>query len=217
VPCRWGRAKLTFHVLPCLFFRPEEVERLEVHHPGDEHAGEHQDLGVEIHHVPVVELAGEGYLLLRVCELILQVHEVLAGPQLGVVLGHGEEVAQGPGHHVVGFGGLLGPAGALQSSAGLCHPLEHLAFVSGVALHGLHQIGDQARSPLELHVDAGPGFVHPHTGADETVVHAGHDKPQEHDDADYDHDDDDRCQHGPSSLPSDTRSLFDAAHRIRSE
>ena len=103
--------------------------------------------GFVVQDVGVVELPSEGDLLLDVGKLLLQVPEVLCRLQLGVVLGDGEEVAQGAGQHVVGGGGVLDVARLLKRRPGLRYFLEGLTFVLGVALHGLDQVGHQAGAP----------------------------------------------------------------------
>ena len=57
------------------------------------------------------------------------------------------------------------------------HHLQRLALVPGVALHGLHEIGDEVVPPLELDVDAGPALLHELREAGEAVV--GGDEPDE--------------------------------------
>src|SRR5664279_1678670 len=54
--------------------------------------------------------------------------------------------------------------------------------MGGIALHRLHQIGDQVVALLELHVDVGEGLVGPLPHSDEAVVDT--DGP----DHDYDND-----------------------------
>ncbi len=58
--------------------------------------------------------------------------------------------------------------------------------MGGVALHRLHQIGDQVVALLQLHVDVGEGLVGPLPEAHQAVVDAGHDQPGDDDDDDQD-------------------------------
>ena len=84
-------------------------------HAGDQARGEHLGDGVEVAHVGVVEAAGGLDAVLGLDQLLLQVHEVAVGLELGVALGDGEQRFQGAdervlvaglGLFILGFGGI---------------------------------------------------------------------------------------------------------------
>src|SRR5438552_4663237 len=78
------------------FLDLEELPRREMTHPRDDARGKRLDLRVQRGHLVVVELTGVGDLRLGAGELLLQREEVLVRLQVWVVLGHGQQLAQGP-------------------------------------------------------------------------------------------------------------------------
>src|SRR5262245_8169210 len=107
-----------------LVFQLEELHRLEVEHPAD-HVGREDRQGlVVLADRVVVVLAGEADLVLGAGELLLELHEVLVGLQVGIGLGHGEELAQRPGQGVLGAGLVANPRGVDRLLAGLDHALQ---------------------------------------------------------------------------------------------
>ena len=57
--------------------------------------------------------------------------------KIGVSLGHGEELAQGAGQHVVGFHLGFGRGGAYGGVARVDHGGKRVLLVFGIALDGL--------------------------------------------------------------------------------
>src|SRR4028119_680535 len=83
------------HRLPLGPLRLEILLLREAHRPGEEDRRKALYLGVVGAHGVVVVLPSEGDLVLRRGQLFLEVHEHPVGAELGVALGHGEEVADG--------------------------------------------------------------------------------------------------------------------------
>src|SRR5918996_163637 len=69
----------------------------EAHGTGEDDRGEALDLGVVGLDRVVVVLPREGDLVLRRRELLLEVDQDRVGTELRIILGHGEQVTDGPG------------------------------------------------------------------------------------------------------------------------
>src|SRR4028119_2021306 len=83
------------HGLPLWPLRLEVLLLREAHRPGEEDRREALYLRVVGADGVVVVRPGEGDLVLRRGQLFLEIHEHPVGAELGVALGHGEEVADG--------------------------------------------------------------------------------------------------------------------------
>src|SRR6185312_13276381 len=94
-------------------------------------------------------------------EIALQLEEIAAGFQIGVILGQREQPAERSRQRAFGLRTLRDVAlrQRLRRRAHLRDFLEHAALVRRVALDGLHQVTDQVGAALELDVDAAPGLV----------------------------------------------------------
>lgn len=100
------------------------------------------------------------------------------GLELGIRLGHRDEAIERAGERRLALDALAELVARLHhAGARRDHHLQRLALVPGVALHGLHEIGDEVVPPLELDVDAGPALLHELREAGEAVV--GGDEPDE--------------------------------------
>src|SRR5918998_199164 len=87
--------------------------------PGEENRREALYLRVVRADRVVVVLPGEGDLVLRRRELLLEVHEHPVGAELGVALGHREEVADGAAEACLGLGLLPNSLRLHRPRAGL--------------------------------------------------------------------------------------------------
>ena len=165
----------------------EELLLLEPERVRDHVRRERLDPAVVVLHVRVVEAPGGLDPVLRVGQFLLERQEVLVRLQVGVVLGHGEQLARGRPR----TGPRRRPAGRRPrrprgERPGPGHLLEHLALVRRVALHGLHEVGDQVVPAAQLGVDVRPGVAHQVPLAHEPVVGNDQGKADQHDDADRD-------------------------------
>ena len=128
----------------------------------------------------------------QVAEVALQLEEIAAGFQIGIILRQREQPAERGRQRAFGLRALLDVAlrQRLRRRAHLGHLFQHAALVRRIALDGLHQIADQVGAALELDVDAAPGFVGHLAGAHQPVESNGgveHDRggnceenPEEH-------------------------------------
>src|SRR6266542_2836376 len=82
----------------------EELPWREPAHPGHDARREALDERVQLRHLVVVELTGEGDLRFGPGQLLLERQEVLAGLELGVVLRHRDQAADPAGQLVLGLG-----------------------------------------------------------------------------------------------------------------
>ncbi len=166
----------------------EELLRLEAERAGEQGGRELLDARVVLLH-RVVEKAARGRdLVLDVGELGLQLLEVLAGLEVGIGLAQCEQLSQRAGKRVLGRS-LRGNAARLRRHRGIAclhHRFQRAALVAGIALHGLHQVGDEVVALFGLHVDVGEGLVDPLPHGDEAVV--DHHDPQRGDDDEADDD-----------------------------
>src|SRR3954452_19703041 len=159
-------------------------------HRGDEVAREGLDPGVERPDVRVVEAPAGGDPVLDLGELALQLLEQRAGLEVRVRLGDREQLAQGPGEHVL----LLGLHGRPSTRCGggrprSGHGLERAALVGGVPLDRRDQVGHEVVPSGQLDVDLAPRLLHQVALSDEAVVG----------DDERDHEQDDDAQHDPQA------------------
>ena len=99
-------------------------------------------------------------------ELCLQIAEVGVGFQLRIVLRHHQQ--PGKGSRQLSLGGLelrerlgvvdqlRGRLDAADLGAGIGDPQQHILFLGGKPLYGVHQVGNQVRAALVLVQDLGP-------------------------------------------------------------
>src|SRR6266516_2414757 len=172
----------------------EVVAPAEAEDPGQQRVGEGLNRGVVLPDRAVVMLPGETDLVLGGGQLLMELHDILVGLELRVVLHEGEELTQGSGQEILCLGRLRGAGRSLLLSsdggiAGLDDASERRLLELHVALHGVDQVGDQVMPPLELNADLVPGLVDHVPQADEPVVH---EDQEERDDRDDDQDDPER-------------------------
>ena len=128
----------------------------------------------------------------------MQRQEVLVGLQVGVVLGDREQLPKSGHERPLGRCLLgRGPGGGRRHRTGLRDVLEDLAFVGGVAPHGLDEVGDEVVSAPELRVDVRPGVPHEVPLRNESVV--ARDPPE--DDQQEHGEQDDQDPHDAGSFP----------------
>src|SRR5215510_3207082 len=160
----------------------EEFRFLEVEHQGDDRRGKRLHAPVVILNVRVVEAAGRLDTVLGVGEFALQGEEVLVRLQLGVILGHREQPAEGLDEWPLG-GGLSSwrlPTGGGGGGSGVGDPFEYLAFVRSVSFDGLDEVGDQVVAPAQFGVDVRERVLDQVPLADEPVVGDGQAESRQH-------------------------------------
>ncbi len=159
------------------------------------------DPAVQVADVAVEDAAGSLDAVLGGRQLPLQLEEVPVGPQVGVGLGHGEELLQAVDQEVLDRRLLLGGTGRGDGLApGPDDRLEGVPLVCGVALHGGDQVGDQVVPAAQLGVHGGPRVVDQLALQGEAVVGQPHPAGHEHGRAD-------QGQHGRAhSRPGPTTS-----------
>src|SRR5437667_298091 len=190
----------------------EVVAPAEAEDPGQQRVGEGLNRGVVLPDRAVVVLPGEADLVLGGGQLLLELHDVLVGLELRVILDESEELAQGSGQEVLRLGRLGGAGRSLLlrgdgGVTGLDDASERRLLELHVALHGVDQVGDQVVPPLELHADLVPGLVDHVPQADQAVVHKDQ---EERDDRDDDQDDPERGHRRVTPL---ARGLTDESYQ----
>src|SRR5919106_286878 len=118
----------------------EELPRDEAGEPGHDERRELLGDRVVLHDLVVVELPRERDLALGRGQLFLESQEVLVRLQVGVVLGHREQLPEVPRDVGLGGGLILHGAGGDGPGACLSDLLEQPPFVRGVSAHGLDQV-----------------------------------------------------------------------------
>jgi hypothetical protein len=165
-------------------FDLEEFGGEEAEHAGKNHVGENLAGGVVGHDGVVVSLTGEADFVLGRGELLGELHHILVGFEIGVLLGDDHEAGEGAAEagfggkeafHRVAIGGIGGDGGGGGGGdvAGFDHGLERGALVLHVALGGLNEIRDEVVAALELDVDLGEGVFEAVAKGDQAVVDAG--------------------------------------------
>ena len=175
--------------------------------PGDQAGGERLLRGVVgLHHGVVVPARG-GDLVLGVGQLVLQPLEVLAGAQLRVGLGDGEQPAQRRARLAGRIGRAGHPLRRQRAGPGLGQLLEQARLVRRVGLDRLHQVRDQVGAPLQLDVDPREALVGLVAQPHQPVVGVHQPQQHQHDQHDdHDHDDHGQKPTGPARLQWDTRN-----------
>src|SRR3712207_9152430 len=92
------------------------------------------------------------YTTLFRSQLLLEVENHPVRAELGVVLRHREQVADGPGEPCFGLRLLPGRLGLHRLRAGPRYLREDLLLLAEVLLHALEEVGDQVVPTLELDV-----------------------------------------------------------------
>src|SRR5215203_6657290 len=134
----------------------------------------------------VVVLPGEGDLVLRRGELLLEVYQYRVGAEIWIVLGDREQVPDGPGEPGLGLGLLSRRLGLHGLGAGLRYLRKHVLLLAEILLHTFEEVRDQIVSPLELHVYLPVRLLDLITSPHEPVVGGDGVDHEYH----YDHDDD---------------------------
>ena len=174
-------------------FDLKEFGGLEAKHAGEDDVGKHFASRVVGHDAVVVGLTGEGDFVFSRSEFLGELHHILVGLEIGVLLGDDHEAGEratqaGLGReqafHGVAIGGVGG--GRLSGGGGdvarLDDGFERGALVLHVALGGFDEVGNEIVAALELHVDLSVGVFETVAQGDEGIVDAG--DPE----ADDDHD-----------------------------
>ena len=187
-------------------FDLEKFGGLESEHAGENHVRENFAGGVIGHDGVVVGLAGEADFVFGRGEFLGELHHVLVGFKVGILLGDDHEAGEGAAEagfggeeafHGVTIGGIGGDGGGGGGGdvAGFDDGFERAALVLHVALGGLDEIGDEIVAALELDVDLGEGVFETVTETDEGVVDAG--DPESGDEEDGEDDaENDEDEHG---------------------
>jgi hypothetical protein len=193
-------------------FDLEEFGGLESEHAGENHVGENLAGGVVGHDGVVVGLTREADFVLGRGELLGELHHVLVGFEIGVLLGDDHEAGEGAAEagfgrkqtfHRVAIGGIGGDGGGGGGGdvTGLDDGFERGALVLHVALGGLDEVGDEIVAALELDVDLGEGVFEAIAEGDEGVVDAG--DPERGDEKNGEDDaEDDKDKHGSVGVRS---------------
>src|SRR5918997_836614 len=147
------------HGLPLGSLGFEVLLLREAHGPGEEHRGEALYPGVVGADGVVVVLTGEGDPVLRRGELLLEIHEHPVRPELGVVLGDGEEVADGAGEARLAPSLLAHRLRLHRAGAGLGDLGQDLLLLAEVLLDAFEEVWDQVVATLELDVDLAVRFL----------------------------------------------------------
>ena len=143
---------------------------LEAEHAGENHIREDLAGGVIGHDGVVVGLAGEADFVLGRGELLGELHHVLVGFEIGVLLGDDHEAGERAAEagfggeealHGVAIGGIGGDGGGGGGGdvTGFDDGFERAALVLHVALGGFDEIRDKVVAALELDVDLGEGVI----------------------------------------------------------
>ena len=167
-------------------FNLEEIRLVKVEHAGNDVAGEHLDLVVELEYRIVITLAHGADAVFRVGEFPLELEEVGVGLEVGVVFDHDIEVAESLAQLAFGLGLVAHTLCVLREVTGLGDVFEGIALVGHVALGGFDEVGDEVVAALEDYIDLGPGFFNAIAQAHEAVIRP-HD-PQADDDGDSEND-----------------------------
>ncbi len=159
---------------------------------GDQIAREGLHQHVLIAHGAVVIAPRHLQFVFQIAEIALQLEEIAAGFQIGIILRQREQPAERGRQRAFGLRALRDVAlrQRLRRRAHLGHLFQHAALVRRIAFDGLHQIADEVGAALELDVDAAPGLIGHLAGAHQPVEGDGgveHDRggnceenPEEH-------------------------------------
>src|SRR4030095_3325077 len=135
----------------------------------------------------VVEEAATGRdLVLEVGQFSRQLLEIGVGLQIPIGLRQRDQPAERATQLVFGGRNLCRSLRRHRTVAGFYHLIERAAFVRGVALHGLDQIGNQVVALLELHVDIGKGLADALTERNQSIIRAEREENENTEDADND-------------------------------
>src|ERR687889_625897 len=146
VPCsRWSMALVVGdrHGLPLGTLGLEVLPLGEAHGTGEDDRGEALNLRVVGLDRVVVVLPGEGDLVLRRRELLLEVDQYRVRPEIRVVLGNGKQVPDGPGEAGLGLSLLSWGLRLHGLGAGLRYLREHVLLLAEVLLHAFEEVRDQ--------------------------------------------------------------------------
>ena len=177
--CWFSSLECHFRHFAAAFFGFEVGGLLKPEDGGEDVERELADGGVVLAHGFVELPAFHGDAVLRPLQLGLQFLEVFVGFQFRVVLGDGKQPPEGASHFALRF--LVGLQlfgrevvhgdGHLRGFAsGFRHGLEGFLLVRSVALHGVHQVGDEVGASLVLVFHVAPCVFHAFFLAHEAVV-----------------------------------------------
>src|SRR5690606_17678929 len=126
-----------------------------------------------------------------------QLQEVLVGLEVGIGLSESKKATERLRQDVL-LRGLLCRRGSRGRGGGsrLGDSLKGLAFVFGVALDGLDQVGDEIVATLQLDVDLAPRLLHEVAQANQAVVLSN--GPEDNDNQNYQQNNDDEFHRASS-------------------
>lgn len=128
---------------------------------GDQIAGERLRQDVLIAHRSVVIAARHLKLRLELAQLLLQIEEIRARLEVGIVLGQCHKLAeckrQGPFRLCAARNVVLRQRAC--SAAQTRYFVQHRALMSSVTFDGFNEIWNELGAPLELDIDPAPGLV----------------------------------------------------------
>ena len=160
----------------------EPFGRLKAPKVCQETAGEAFDAIVPSLHGRIIGTAGSRDLGFDFSEVALEVEEMPAGFEIGIVFRDRKKTA-----HSLRNSGLLlcslTPLGGQRLSrvAGLDDGFEDLLLVLGKAFYGFDQVGHKVPATAKLHIDGGERITHRVATANEPIVEAYEDEQGEDD------------------------------------
>src|SRR5579862_9460275 len=137
---------------------------------GEQRSWEALDAGIVFLHRIVEEAPRRRDLVLEIRKLRLQLLEIGAGLEVRIGFREREQLPQRAREHVLGGGLLRRPLRRHGRVARFDDLVQRAAFVRGVALYRLDQVGNEIVPLLELHVDIGKGLVDPLPHGNQAVV-----------------------------------------------
>src|SRR5581483_5537090 len=135
----------------------EGVVGLESRHARPDAVGELEDKGVVVLDRVVVAFARHCNAIFGPSQLILQTHELLARTQLRVVFRKRQQASQRRVELSVGGDLCLRTLRVEQAGPGIRDVAENRALFLREALHSFHEVRDQIRASLQLHIHLRPG------------------------------------------------------------
>ena len=172
----------------------EEFELLVAHRRGGKIRGKRRDGSVEVAHDRIVVAPRILDGVFYGSELRLEIAESARRLELRIRFGSDDETAKRGRELALGLRALGGSAALCgdSSRSGLGHRVESLALVSGVALHGVDEIGNEISAPFQLNVNVRPCVFGADAEGDESIVQTDECKNYN----DKDDQKDDECHRG---------------------
>ena len=107
-----------------------------------------------------VEVATDGSkLVLDVCQLALQLQEVLVCLQVGIGFHADLQASQSTAQGILRLNLLVQSGCPHSSRTGCGDALQHAFFVFGVPLYGVNKIGNEVVTLLQLNIDVSEGIL----------------------------------------------------------